>query len=102
MIRRPPRSTLFPSTPLSRSRSALGATRRRVLRQLLVESLVPSVVGAALATVVGQVATRSLLRAIPEGVRIDMPYLTNVGRSEEHTSELQSQSNLVCRLLLEK
>jgi len=60
-------------------RSALGATRRRVLRQLLVESLVPSVVGAALATVVGQVATRSLLRAIPEGVRIDMPYLTNVG-----------------------
>jgi len=60
-------------------RSALGATRRRVLRQLLVESLVPSVVGAALATAVGQVATRSLLRAIPEGVRIDMPYLTNVG-----------------------
>src|SRR2546430_6433623 len=79
MIRRPPRSTLFPSTPLSRSRPALGAPRRRVLRQLLVESLVPSVVGAALATVVGQVATRSLLRAIPEGVRIDMPYLTNVG-----------------------
>ena len=60
-------------------RSALGATRRRVLRQVLVESLVPSVVGAALATAVGQVATRSLLRAIPEGVRIDMPYLTNVG-----------------------
>src|SRR2546430_577448 len=60
-------------------RSALGATRRRVLRQLLVESLVPSLVGAALATAVGQVATRSLLRAIPEGVRIDMPYLTNVG-----------------------
>src|SRR2546430_17665544 len=79
MIRRPPRSTLFPSTPLSRSRPALGAPRRRVLRQLLVESLVPSVVGAALATAVGQVATRSLLRAIPEGVRIDMPYLTNVG-----------------------
>src|SRR5256886_11766224 len=79
MIRRPPRSTLFPSTPLSRSRPALGAPRRRVLRQLLVESLVPSVVGAALATAVGRVATRSLLRAIPEGVRIGMPYLTNVG-----------------------
>src|SRR5437016_2972588 len=60
-------------------RSALGATRRRVLRQLLVESLVPSVVGAALATAVGQVATRRLLAAIPDGVRIDMPYLTNVG-----------------------
>src|SRR5256885_7260147 len=60
-------------------RSALGATRGRVLRQLLVESLVPSVVGAALATVVGQVPTRSLLAAIPDGVRIGMPYLTNVG-----------------------
>src|SRR6059058_3035430 len=60
-------------------RSALGATRRRVLRQLLVESLVPSVVGAALAAAVGQVATRRLLAAIPDGVRIDMPYLTNVG-----------------------
>src|SRR5438270_11954107 len=60
-------------------RSALGATRGRVLSQLLVESLVPSLVGAALATAVGQVATRSLLGAIPDGVRIDMPYLTNVG-----------------------
>jgi len=60
-------------------RSALGATRGRVLRQLLVESLVPSLVGAALAMAIGQVTTRSLLAAIPDGVRIDMPYLTNVG-----------------------
>ncbi len=60
-------------------RSALGATRGRVLRQLLVESLVPSLVGAAFATAVGQVATRRLLAAIPDGVRIGMPYLTNDG-----------------------
>jgi putative ABC transport system permease protein len=60
-------------------RSALGATRARVLRQLLVESLVPSLAGAALATVIGQLITRSLLAAIPDGVRIGMPYLTNVG-----------------------
>jgi putative ABC transport system permease protein len=60
-------------------RSALGATRARVLRQLLVESLVPSLAGAALATVIGQLATRSLLAAIPEGVRIGMPYLTTAG-----------------------
>src|SRR5256884_5255062 len=60
-------------------RSALGATRGRVLRQLLVESLVPSLVGAALAMAIGQVTTRRLLAAIPDGVRIDMPYLTNVG-----------------------
>ena len=48
-------------------RSALGATRARLLRQLLVESLVPSVLGAALALVVGQMTTRGLLAAIPEG-----------------------------------
>jgi len=60
-------------------RSALGATRARLLRQLLVESLVPSVLGAALAAVVGQMTTRGLLAAIPEGVRIGVPYLTNAG-----------------------
>src|SRR5213082_81310 len=60
-------------------RSALGATRARVLRQLLVESLVPSVFGAAVAMVAGQMATRGLLAAIPDGVRINMPYLTNAG-----------------------
>src|SRR2546430_12328158 len=65
MIRRPPRSTLFPYTTLFRSRAAGGSARSRGC-------------GAAL-----------------PGRRL-------WGRSEEHTSELQSQSNLVCRLLLEK
>jgi putative ABC transport system permease protein len=60
-------------------RSALGATRGRVLRQLLVESLVPSLVGAAFATAVGKVATLRLLAAIPDGVRMGMPYLTDAG-----------------------
>src|SRR2546427_9347527 len=69
MIRRPPRSTLFPYTTLFRSRSA----RRR-----------PT--GAR---------PRALERS-PSCVALLPP------RSEEHTSELQSQSNLVCRLLLEK
>src|SRR2546430_10767769 len=68
MIRRPPRSTLFPYTTLFRS---LGAVRG--VGQGAVEELI------------GERAARG-------------PY----GRSEEHTSELQSQSNLVCRLLLEK
>src|SRR2546430_7278911 len=71
MIRRPPRSTLFPYTTLFRSRRA--GVRRRTGS------------GAGL-------RVRSLARS---GVR-------DGGRSEEHTSELQSQSNLVCRLLLEK
>jgi putative ABC transport system permease protein len=60
-------------------RSALGATRARVVRQLLVESLVPSLLGAALATAIGQTTTRAVIAAIPEDVRIGMPYLGNTG-----------------------
>src|SRR2546430_8212553 len=75
MIRRPPRSTLFPYTTLFRSHWYL-----RTLEQALIDALAE--LGIA-------------------GVR--NPGHTGVWtRSEEHTSELQSQSNLVCRLLLEK
>src|SRR6266571_2548676 len=66
-------------TPELAMRSALGASRARVLRQLLAESLVPSAIGAMLALVIGQMGTRALLAAIPERVRIGMPYLTNAG-----------------------
>src|SRR5688572_32494935 len=68
MIRRPPRSTLFPYTTLFRS--------------------APGMRGCAPSR-----------KAVP---RLAWPSWANVTRSEEHTSELQSQSNLVCRLLLEK
>src|SRR5437016_7004419 len=71
MIRRPPRSTLFPYTTLFRSRphqTRLCACRRVALPLLL------------------------LWRCLPD----------RAARSEEHTSELQSLTNLVCRLLLEK
>src|SRR2546430_10329150 len=67
MIRRPPRSTLFPYTTLFRS------TQMR--------------------------SCMNLQRMIVNQMVLDSP---NGNRSEEHTSELQSQSNLVCRLLLEK
>src|SRR2546430_8138988 len=73
MIRRPPRSTLFPYTTLFRSVGVLQ----------VLEPLAP----------LGRVG-RCPAGAGAEGVQ--------VLRSEEHTSELQSQSNLVCRLLLEK
>src|SRR5947207_5334054 len=76
MLRRPPRSTLFPYTTLFRS---LQQTRVRV------------VVGALLLVIVG-IAAWLWFRPGPEPC----------GRSEEHTSELQSHSDLVCRLLLEK
>src|SRR2546430_11182729 len=67
MIRRPPRSTLFPYTTLFRSSGTFF----------------------------------ELLDAQVAALRAETDYI-NAGRSEEHTSELQSQSNLVCRLLLEK
>src|SRR2546430_11694788 len=78
MIRRPPRSTLFPYTTLFRSALA-GALRESGFRRRLGRPLV----------------ARALRR--PATRRRRTQY-----RSEEHTSELQSQSNLVCRLLLEK
>src|SRR2546430_14067634 len=73
MIRRPPRSTLFPYTTLFRSLPVKG---KKTLKNLffLMKSYVPMHVSSS----------------------------TKIRRSEEHTSELQSQSNLVCRLLLEK
>src|SRR2546427_9303426 len=82
MIRRPPRSTLFPYTTLFRSLPlALDVTREGL------GDAGPSELGQILAFTVG------LLVPVLDG---------EPGRSEEHTSELQSQSNLVCRLLLEK
>src|SRR3712207_8569592 len=79
MIRRPPRSTLFPYTTLFRSRGEAAGRPERLLGRL---------VGA------------------PRGeYRVDAPVHVlgqRPGRSEEHTSELQSRQYLVCRLLLEK
>src|SRR2546430_7433265 len=85
MIRRPPRSTLFPYTTLFRS---LGRGERLGVR---LDDRVQR--GPA---PVQLVDTGQIVFAQPTG-RV-LPAL----RSEEHTSELQSQSNLVCRLLLEK
>src|SRR3712207_7484850 len=86
MIRRPPRSTLFPYTTLFRS--SRGKDRWRALN-----SLAPPGRRPALSTDVAD-GTR---RAGPSGSRA-----ASEGRSEEHTSELQSRQYLVCRLLLEK
>src|SRR5690349_24087457 len=82
MIRRPPRSTLFPYTTLFRSRHALGRRAADARDRPLPH-------GPARAHHV----RRALAR--PRAAR-------GAGRSEEHTSELQSRRDLVCRLLLEK
>src|SRR2546430_7504773 len=74
MIRRPPRSTLFPYTTLFRSAANAAAARAHPSRR----------------------RGRDSVASVPQTGR------RGRDRSEEHTSELQSQSNLVCRLLLEK
>src|SRR2546425_7054024 len=84
MIRRPPRSTLFPYTTLFRSIPA------------------PRVVG----TIIGSKASVASRKSSPSNPPIQSldcgEYFSAWGRSEEHTSELQSLAYLVCRLLLEK
>src|SRR2546430_5582799 len=85
MIRRPPRSTLFPYTTLFRSLVILFAeTHRRIRQQAGNVEKLPGL------------NTDRTLRLKLLSIHIA------ANRSEEHTSELQSQSNLVCRLLLEK
>src|SRR5256885_6255964 len=83
MIRRPPRSTLFPYTTLFRSglESGMGPELgRRIVAQ----------------------PARPGIGAGPRGLGFLRAWSLGLGRSEEHTSELQSPCNLVCRLLLEK
>ncbi len=60
-------------------RSALGATRARIVLQLLVDSLVPGLAGAAWAVALAHVTTRELIAVIPDDVRIGMPYLAGAG-----------------------
>src|SRR2546422_6213250 len=85
MIRRPPRSTLFPYTTLFRSRAVPSDPMSDALERL----------GAALAE------HYAIERQIGAGGMATV-YLARDLRSEEHTSELQSRLHLVCRLLLEK
>src|SRR2546425_3821476 len=80
MIRRPPRSTLFPYTTLFRSPWRCRST-------------VPAAVGV-------RTYAKSHSRVLPRRLRV--PSSQAISRSEEHTSELQSLAYLVCRLLLEK
>src|SRR5688572_31550773 len=90
MLRRPPRSTLFPYTTLFRSPRVCGGMN------LLTAGSGRSKIGTMASVPMGGLAELGL--AAGDGAA-SAPTVT---RSEEHTSELQSQSNLVCRLLLEK
>src|SRR3712207_8140903 len=91
MIRRPPRSTLFPYTTLFRSPLEERKRRERLeIGRVLVEvGVVGGQAHGGAPSACRQYGRRRMVLAIP-------------GRSEEHTSELQSRQYLVCRLLLEK
>src|SRR5256885_10977248 len=90
MIRRPPRSTLFPYTTLFRS-AARTAGNRLGPPECGLDVDVTRVVGHGRG-----------VAAHDAGQRLDFALIGDHARSEEHTSELQSPCNLVCRLLLEK
>src|SRR5256886_7784524 len=102
MIRRPPRSTLFPYTTLFRSRDAedgpllCGEPTGGAKRAVDLDSRTQH----QHVEWVAQHGPRAVFRSGDEGGQLR--HLGQLARSEEHTSELQSQSNLVCRLLLEK
>src|SRR2546430_11876286 len=81
MIRRPPRSTLFPYTTLFRSLGAAGGLETAICALAVHHQTMPPTINYE---------------------NPDPQLMVGGIRSEEHTSELQSQSNLVCRLLLEK
>src|SRR2546427_7098470 len=84
MIRRPPRSTLFPYTTLFRSCRRAERETVRLSREEPVDA-----------------AILKFLNRLSDALFVLARWIAKT-RSEEHTSELQSQSNLVCRLLLEK
>src|SRR2546421_9235588 len=89
MIRRPPRSTLFPYTTLFRS-----------LSPILGRTFILTGVEYAPAQIAAMSAAQLGAYRAAEASTVKGPYAPS--RSEEHTSELQSRSDLVCRLLLEK
>src|SRR2546430_3719690 len=89
MIRRPPRSTLFPYTTLFRSVSSMSTEGRTPMEQT--KKIPAEAVELYTRFIHGEISRRAMNETREQ-----------LYRSEEHTSELQSQSNLVCRLLLEK
>src|SRR5687768_18287609 len=93
MIRRPPRSTLFPYTTLFRSDKNCS----------VVLCLAGSLVSAGLKKVITDLVNNNMVDAIVStgAIIVDQDFFEGL-RSEEHTSELQSRLHLVCRLLLEK
>src|SRR3989475_3116122 len=101
MIRRPPRSTLFPYTTLFRSLLAFAKRDRDGRVDGYISAYLPDEC-LLLFFRKGEAVNAASLHTAGRQVITITEALKRMRRSEEHTSELQSQSNLVCRLLLEK
>src|SRR2546430_6274844 len=94
MIRRPPRSTLFPYTTLFRSQELLGLLGNQRRRE--------PVNGVIVTLPADSLSSKPTDKLKEQAAQLRERERVGGQRSEEHTSELQSQSNIVCRLLLEK
>src|SRR5260370_32467274 len=96
MIRRPPRSTLFPYTTLFRSKQELFGIANPLGQRITI--------GGSRFRVIGVMESKGQFLGMDLDDTIVIPVARGLElfRSEEHTSELQSHLNLVCRLLLEK
>src|SRR5256885_2695941 len=100
MIRRPPRSTLFPYTTLFRSESYAVVSTSTSIKRMPGSVRCPATHSVETSTSGCAYATRASNQVKPDNAsRVSVE---KKQRSEEHTSELQSPCNLVCRLLLEK
>src|SRR5947207_3833434 len=102
MTCRPPRPTFFPYTTLFRSEQVLGVAREKHHRHLINESGTRGVIFYTEDDCVGYAYISPEGHIGPLGVAEPKILGAAFKRSEEHTSELQSHSDLVCRLLLEK
>src|SRR3712207_8568224 len=104
MIRRPPRSTLYPYTTLFRSRREDYRVDMEEVERLAHEHR-PKLIVAGWSAYPRQLdfaAFREIADSVGAKLMVDMAHFAGLVRSEEHTSELQSRQYLVCRLLLEK
>src|SRR5207249_8216714 len=99
MLRRPPRSTLFPYTTLFRSEGDKG---KRVEFYTHEEGWKNKLICGDSLHVMESLLHYENMRGKVQMIYMDPPYGIKYDRSEEHTSELQSRFDLVCRLLLEK
>src|SRR5690242_21216212 len=101
MIRRPPRSTLFPYTTLFRSREWIIRNSPVPIGTVPIYQALEKVNGKA-EELTWEIFRDTLIEQAEQGVDYFTIHAGVLLRSEEHTSELQSHVNLVCRLLLEK